>query len=373
MGNQQNIVFTPPPPPGTTIAVALTPYDGYGCPDTLYANLVDTLKLTADAGPDKISCNKAGAIIGSVPAPGVNYSWLPTTGLSNPSIANPKAAPDITTIYKMTVRSNGGGCLNDDYVSVKPSFVDSAMQLLGKLLFCINTGDSAVLLVQPTTSIQWVRNNNLIGGATLPRYKVTQSGNYYANLVNSDGCSVKTRTEVITIESPRPGIRYPLQYAIINIPVDLHARTFGVETLWKPSFYLNDPSIADPVFNALFELEQLYTINITTAAGCLTVDTQLVKVIKEVKVYVPTAFTPNNDGLNDFIKPIMMGIKELQYFRIYNRWGQVVYDYNHGDPQGWNGKIGGQLQTTGVYVWMFSAIGWDKKVHTQKGTLALIR
>src|SRR5687768_8485697 len=60
LGTQQTINFAPPPPPGTTIAVAITPYDGYGCPDTLYAKLVDTLTLTANAGIDKISCNNKG-------------------------------------------------------------------------------------------------------------------------------------------------------------------------------------------------------------------------------------------------------------------------------------------------------------------------
>jgi gliding motility-associated-like protein len=102
------------------------------------------------------------------------------------------------------------------------------------------------------------------------------------------------------------------------------------------------------------------------------VDNQLVKVIKEVKVYVPTAFTPDNNGLNDYIKPIMLGIKEMKYFRIYNRGGQLVYDY-HPNEQGWDGKIGGLPQSTGVYVWMFQGLGWDKKIYTQKGTLALIR
>ena len=142
--------------------------------------------------------------------------------------------------------------------------------------------------------------------------------------------------------------------------------------LWDPSTHLNDPAIVNPLFTASAELEQLYEISIKTTAGCTTVDNQTVKVIKEVKVYVPTAFTPDNNGLNDYIKPIMLGIKEIKYFRIYNRGGQLVYDHNPNQP-GWDGKIGGLLQSTGVYVWMFQGIGWDKKIYIQKGTLALIR
>ncbi len=373
LGNQQVIYLNPPPPPGSILAVELVPYDGYGCKDTLYANMIDTLKLKANAGPDVISCNQQPVFIGSIRVPGINYLWNPPTDLSSTVISNPRASPSVTTQYILTVQSLGGGCINTDTVIVKASLVDTTLLLDGKPLFCITSGDSAVLRVQPTTSIQWYRNSNLIAGAGQPAYKVTQSGRYYAVMSNSDGCIAKTRTEQIDIEIPRPGIRYPLQYVIKNISTPLQARTFGTSVLWKPSVWLDNPAYVSPTFNAPMELEQLYMINITTAAGCVTVDTQLVKVIKEVKVYVPTAFTPNNDGLNDYLKPITLGIKELQYFRIFHRGGQMVYDYNKGNEKGWDGKIGGELQPTGVYVWMFKGIGWDKQVHIQKGTLVLIR
>jgi gliding motility-associated-like protein len=372
LGTQQTLHFNPPPPPGTTFAVELIPYNGYGCLDTLYANMVDTLKLKANAGLDALSCNNNPVYIGTISKPGVNYSWSPVTWLSNPIISNPGASPSVTTDYELTVRSNGGGCVNKDTVVVKASIIDSSLQLTGKSLFCINTGDSAVLTVQPTNNIQWFRNGGAVSGANQIKFKVNQSGKYYAILANSDGCSISTRTEEIVIESPRPGITYPLQYAIINIPAELQARTFGISVLWEPSIYLNNAEIVNPLFTAPAELEKLYSITIKTAAGCTTVDNQLVKVIKEVKVYVPTAFTPDNNGLNDYIKPIMLGIKEMKYFRIYNRGGQLVYDYHTNEP-GWDGKIGGLLQSSAVYVWMFQGLGWDKKMYTQKGTLVLIR
>ena len=99
---------------------------------------------------------------------------------------------------------------------------------------------------------------------------------------------------------------------------------------------------------------------------------QLVKTIKEVKIYVPSGFTPNNDGLNDFLKPLMLGIKEFQYFKVYNRWGQLVYDMQPNQP-GWNGTIGGILQPTGAFVWIVRGLGLDNKVYTQKGSTVLIR
>ena len=125
-----------------------------------------------------------------------------------------------------------------------------------------------------------------------------------------------------------------------------------------------------PIFNGT--TDKLYTIQIETAAGCVTVDTQLVKVFKEVRFYVPSGFTPNDDGLNDYLKPIPVGIKEFRYFRIYNRWGQLVFDLK-SDPKGWNGKINGKLQSSQVVVWMAEGVGVNNVVYIQKGTCTLIR
>lgn len=372
LGNQQTIGFNPPPPPGTTIAVELIPYDGYGCLDTLYAQLIDTLKLKANAGADKVSCNAAPVLLGENPKPGVVYTWTPATSLSNPAIANPQANPAADTEYELTIRSTGGGCMNKDTVLVAASFVDSALQLLGKPLFCINTGDSAVLQVQAADSVHWFFNDSPIPNVNASRYRVNKTGEYYAVIRNEKGCIASTRKQQVTIEIPRPGIYYPLQYAVINYPLQLQARTFGASVTWSPPVFLDDPEKVNPFFKRPSEGDQLYTIDIKTAAGCLTTDRQLVKTIKEVKVYVPTAFTPDNNGRNDLFRPLQFGIKELDYFNVYNRWGQLVYTLQPNQP-GWNGTINGIPQAPGVYVWMFRGTGLDNKVYTQKGTVVLIR
>jgi gliding motility-associated-like protein len=373
LGNQQTIRFSPPPAVGTTIAVELIPYNGYGCQDTLYARLIDTLKLNARAGEDQLSCNFSEVLIGGNAVPGVVYSWSPPAGLSDPNISNPRAGPGSTTSYELTVRSTGGGCVNKDTVVVTASVVDSTLQLLGKATYCITTGDSAVLRVQPADSIQWYKNFNAIPGAGGTRFRPTESGNYYAVVFSDEGCSISTRTEQITLESPRPGINYPPEYAVKENPLQLTARGFGAVYLWRPPIYLSDIDIINPEFNSpLADEEFLYTVQITTASGCVTTDTQIVKTIKEVKVYVPTAFTPNHDGLNDVLLPISFGIKEIRYFRIYNRWGQLVYDIKT-NSRGWNGNIGATPQPTGSFVWIFQGIGLDKKIYTRKGTVTLIR
>lgn len=372
LGTSQILTLQPPPPSGTLIAVEVNPYNGYGCRDTLYARLVDTLTLTANAGPDRISCNNSPVLIGENRKQGVFYSWSPATDLSDPQISNPRANPSVTTPYEVTVRSAGGGCINKDTVLVTASVIDSSLQVIGKSFYCITSGDSAVLHVQPTDSIQWFLNNSAITGANQPRYRVGQSGTYYAQLFTDFGCTLNTRQEQVVIEVPRPGIVYPVQYAVMNFPVQLQARDFGVSYQWRPSLYLDQTAISNPIFNAPVIGDQVYTVAITTLAGCLTVDTQLVNTIKEVKIYVPNAFTPNNDGRNDYLRPIMLGVKELKYFRIYNRWGQLVYDMRNSE-RGWDGNINGLQQGSSVYVWMVEILGLDNRRHFQKGTVTLIR
>ena len=372
LGTTQILNLSPPPPSGTLIAVEVNPYNGYGCRDTLYARLIDTLTLTAYAGPDITSCNLEPVQIGGPRKPGVNYNWDPPDHLSDATVSNPRANPPVTTPYVLTVRSLGGGCLNRDTALVTSSVIDSSLQLIGKQMFCVTSGDSAVLQVSPTDSVQWFLNNSAIAGANQPRYRATQSGSYFARLYTRFGCTRSTRVESVIIETPRRGTRYPVQYAVQFFPVPLQARDFGVDYLWKPALYLDQPAIPDPVFNSPVLGDREYTVDITTLAGCLTVDTQMVNTIKEVRVFVPTAFTPNNDGRNDFLRPIMLGMKELKYFRIYNRWGQLVYDMRTNE-RGWDGTLKGLPQSTSVYVWMVEILGLDNRRYFQKGTVTLIR
>jgi gliding motility-associated-like protein len=370
LGSNQTIHLAPPPPPGTTLSLEIVPYSGYGCNDTLYAKMIDTLKVFARAGPDQLSCNKDPVQLGTLPKANFVYNWSPAIGLSDANISNPLATPDITTKYVLTSRSLGGGCRTTDTVVITASSISNKMNLIGKDVFCAGFGDSAVLKVDPSDSIQWFKDNLPIKGAVFDRYKVTQSGSYYAVLISAEGCVLNTQKQPIFIDKARPGITYPVEYAVINLPYRLAARSFGSNVLWSPGIYLDDATNVSPVFKGA--VEELYTIDIKTNTGCVTVDTQLVKVIKGVDIYVPTAFTPNGDGLNELLRPTLMGVKELQYFKVYNRWGQLVFE-TKTKREGWNGRINGAPQTTQAVVWELQAIGVDGKTYTQRGTSVLVR
>jgi gliding motility-associated-like protein len=184
------------------------------------------------------------------------------------------------------------------------------------------------------------------------------------------GCSASTEKQNVVIDVPRVGITYPVEYAIIDLPVNLEARQFGSTALWSPGKYLDNPSSFTPVFKG--STDQLYTIEIKTVSGCVTVDTQVVKTVSRADIYVPTAFTPNGDGLNEFLRPTLMGIKELKYFRIYNRWGQLLFD-TRADGPGWDGRYHGTNLPTQVVVWMAEAISVDGRILSKKGTSTLVR
>ena len=173
---------------------------------------------------------------------------------------------------------------------------------------------------------------------------------------------------MIFIDKPVPGINYPVEYAVIDMPYGLKARQIGISCIWDPGIFLNDINKYTPVFNG--SSDRLYTIRLTTTSGCVTVDTQMVKTVKHSDIYVPTAFSPNEDGLNDILRPTLMGMKDLHFFRVFNRWGQLLYE-TRSVRMGWNGRLNGIPQNTQTVVWV--AGGVDGKIHTRKGTSILVR
>jgi gliding motility-associated-like protein len=177
-------------------------------------------------------------------------------------------------------------------------------------------------------------------------------------------------TQNVVIERPQPGISYPVQYAIVDLPIPLKARQFGDEVLWIPGTGLDSSTSYTPVFKGASE--QLYTIKIETSSGCITIDTQMVKTVKNVEVYVPTAFTPNRDGKNDYLRPILMGVKEMRFFRIFNRWGQLLFETKAERP-GWSGTFKDVTQETQTVVWMVEVVGVDGNTYVRKGTSILLR
>jgi gliding motility-associated-like protein len=206
---------------------------------------------------------------------------------------------------------------------------------------------------------------------------ISASGTYYIKAEGANSCaSTKPVPVTVLIYKLIAGIRYQTVTAPANVPTQLTARNIGTNYTWSPPTGLNTPFTKDPVFD--HDRETQYLINITRENGCITVDTVLVKIIVSqgpiVKsdLFVPKAWTPNNDGHNDKLFPLTVNIRELKYFRVFNRWGQLVFETNVMG-HGWDGVFQGKPAVMDVYTWTVEAIGVDGKYIKKAGNSVLIR
>jgi gliding motility-associated-like protein len=160
---------------------------------------------------------------------------------------------------------------------------------------------------------------------------------------------------------------------VVGQPLQLNS-SGGVSYLWSPATGLSSTTIANPVGVYTAENDSIrYKLVVRDGIGCPDSAYVTVYVYKtNPYVFVPSAFTPNNDGLNDIIRPISVGIREIRNFSIFNRWGERVF-YTTRDRHGWDGIHNGRPQASGVYVWMLSAIDYTGKPLFLKGTVTLIR
>ncbi len=157
--------------------------------------------------------------------------------------------------------------------------------------------------------------------------------------------------------------------AVVNQSIQLNA-SGGTNYEWIPHDFLSNAFIADPI--ATLTKDQTYVLTVKNDDGCEAKDTINIKVYEHLEIYIPSAFTPNGDGKNDVLHIIAPGLKELFYFRVYNRWGQSVFE-TKDLLKGWDGRINGQLPETGVYVWIMKGVNYLGNVVERKGTVTLIR
>jgi len=134
-------------------------------------------------------------------------------------------------------------------------------------------------------------------------------------------------------------------------------------------FICNNPLIPDPI--AVLFIDQTYILSVQNQDGSEGKDTIHIKVFNEPDIFVPSAFTPNNDGRNDILKAIMPGIKQFLTFRIYNRWGEKVFE-SYNPDYGWDGKSNNKVPQPGVYVWLVQGIDYKGNRIEKKGTVTLI-
>lgn len=220
---------------------------------------------------------------------------------------------------------------------------------------------------------QWDFGDGGVSAAFAPTHTYVRTGAWTVTLkVLSPNCPAHNAmlTRSLTVDSPRVAVRYRPLNAVRDIPLPLEARGFGVQYRWTPSIGLNRYDTARPVFRHDSEVD--YRIRIETSTGCVTVDSLLVMMFPGSDIYVPKAFSPNGDGHNDRLEVFLAGITEIGYFRIYNRWGQLVYE-TRTPLQPWDGVSRGVPQPSDTYVWVVEGLTVSGSRVVRRGQFVLIR
>jgi gliding motility-associated-like protein len=140
---------------------------------------------------------------------------------------------------------------------------------------------------------------------------------------------------------------------------------------WSPPNGLNKTNIANPI--ATLNDNMSYIMRAYTPEGCEGFDTINIIVFKtKPDIFVPNAFTPGKRTNFLFRPAATPGIDHLDFFKVYNRWGQLVFSTSE-IGRGWDGTIAGKPQDSGTFVWMVQGSDFTGKKVFKKGTMILIR
>ncbi|MBL7725732.1 MAG: choice-of-anchor L domain-containing protein [Chitinophagaceae bacterium] len=350
---------------------AVTIKDNNGCLVSQNAVIPLNNTVTIDAGTDAAICEGTSHLMTAV-SNATSFAWTPVATMQNANSLTPVASPSDTTMYYVTATT--GICTRTDSVKINvwPAPVPNAgadiAVCFGKV-FNLN-GSGGV-------SYQWSPSTYMTTAANIPApsVKATNTITYSLMITDARGCASLTPDDVKVTVTPAVRIFAGNDtVAAINQPVQLQAIELGnagvTQYTWSPANFLNDPTIANPV--ATLPNDFRYTVTGTTPEGCEGVDEIFIKAYKGPEIYVPSGFTPDDNGLNDVLRPIPVGIREFRYFRVFNRWGQIVF--NTQDPnKGWDGRVNGVRQSTGTFIWMAEAIDYKGNLISRRGFVTIVR
>src|SRR5258706_3068409 len=283
-----------------------------------------------------------------------NTNWNSFVPANTDSIYNVTAI-NATTYYRTIVKS--GVCPPDTSSIATLNFINVPFPqaTINPKSDSICYNETAQLNANITigTSYSWINATTLIGqgNGSIPGLPYTinaiaspKTPTNYVLTFNNHGCPnafsdafhVWVATKILVFAGNDTSIvaYQPLQFnAIVSDP---NANIFS----WTPSTGLNFTTIYNPVTKLGPEIDYItYIVRASNGSGCYGEDNIKVTVFKTgTDIFVPTAFTPNGDGRNDVIYPICVGIKELKFFKIFNRWGQMIFSTSQFN-KGWDGKI----------------------------------
>lgn len=294
-----------------------------------------------------------------------------------------------TTYYRTIVKS--GVCPADTSTVSRISFVNVPFPQATidpvNASICYGTSTTVNAVIANGTHYSWsntatLTNTGTGNPASLPyTIKATatpQQTTDYVLTVMNEGCpNALTDTFHVNVTQPISVFAGNDTFITTNQPLQLNITVsdpLANQYTWTPGIGLNYTNIADPVadLSSMAGKTITYMVRATTAEGCFGQDDIKVTVFTTAPdIFVPTAFSPNGDGRNDVLRPIGVGMNKIDYFRIYNRWGQLVFSGTGGES-GWDGTVNGRLQATGSFVYVTQGVDYTGRLIVKKGIVTLI-
>jgi gliding motility-associated-like protein len=364
--NIKNPVITPD---ATTSYVLVASFPG--CNDSIV-----NLKITVEPNPtnitvsaDQFMCQYDTVVLSAIASPSsfnFSYTWTPSDDLLYATGPNTAFFGDTTTTLKVTA-STPIGCTVTDSIKVTVFPGDFSALTMPDTGFC--PGGSVQLGVLGGNAYHWTPAYGLSDTLVAnPVASPQTSTTYHVVVTDKNGCKDTQKVKV----SVYPSAVVTLPDSVNIYPGESYEMATRGNCLyyqWFPSSGLSADNIANPV--AQPEVRTRYFLNARTERGCLVRDSIDV-LVKPTEMAMPNAFTPGNDGINNEFKLSRRGIAKLNYFFIFNRWGQKVFESTNPDI-GWNGKYKDQPQPMGVYIYVIDAVTDSGLPYRKQGNVTLIR
>jgi len=357
-----------------TYQVTLIAGTKYNCYDTTQKTYTVLRAPIMQASSDAVLCKTQSLSLSASGA--VTYTWYPSEGLSCTVCAAPVARPQTTTNY--VVKGTGAnGCVVYDTVNIsviQPINVNTS----GPDSICI--GNSTQIFAFGADKYLWSPAIGL-NNTTLSNPTATPSTTTRYRVVGSDNYNCFTDTAFVEVAVGQPlivklgqdltastGTQLPLKSNITNGPVKIWE--------WTPATDLSCNRCPEPV--ATIKNNITYVVNAVSAYGCTATDTIQIKAFCEnAQVFVPNGFTPDGDGINDLLMVRATGVRKVKLFRIFNRWGELVferYNFTPNDPAfGWDGTQRGAPAIPSVFVYTLEVECENGTLFTYKGNITLIK
>ncbi len=348
----------------TKYYVTLTSAPGCINSDSVFVNV--KTYVTLNAGLDTTICLTDTIKLRPV-SDALSYAWTPSASLSDPSIKNPVAKPTADITY--TVTANIGKCQATDQITIRT--VPYPIPVVSNdTSICF--GGTAILHASGGVSYRWFPSSGLEDNSIPnPTASPAVTTKYLVAVTDVLGCPKPGYDSVlVNVIPPIRAFAGNDTAIVVGQPLQFNA-TGGSVYSWSPSTGLNRTDIPDPV--AILGNNITYVVNVGTPVGCNAFDTVNVRVFQtEPDIFIPTAFTPNGDNLNDKLTPIPVGVTAIDYFRVYDRWGNLVFSTTE-IGKGWDGTVNGRAQVNATFAWYVKGTDYTGKIIFKKGLSTLIR